>query len=172
MRKRHPRIGIRSHPLSLDMEPARLRATERGEVIHHALSSLGAPAAGAEVESTVMDALAILDLDPGDWRIKQDFVDPVKRILDLPEVARWFGKDVSSLTEAEIMDPAGEVVRPDRIVVAGSEVHVIDFKVGLREEAHREQISKYVELLRGIFAGKRVTGFLVYVDEPAIVEMK
>jgi len=154
------------------MEPARLRATERGEVIHHALSSLGAPATEAEVESAVRSALATLDLDPGDWRMKQDFLDPLKRVLDLPEFARWFGRDATSLTEAEIMDPAGEVVRPDRIVVAGPEVQVIDFKLGMREEAHREQIAKYVELLREIFAGKQVTGFLAYIDEPAIVEIK
>ena len=148
-----------------------MRATERGEVIHHALGALRAPATEAEVERAVRSALASLDLDPAGWKIKQDFVDPVKRVLDLPEFARWFGKDALSLTEAEILNAAGEVVRPDRIVVAGQQVHVIDFKVGSREESHKEQIANYVELLRGIFTGKQVTGFLAYVDDPAVVEI-
>jgi hypothetical protein len=162
------------------MEPDRVRATRRGEVVHHALGYLSAPATETRIERAVMSALAVLDLDPAEWRIKQDFVDPLKRILNLPEFARWFGKDVASLTEAEIMDDAGDVVRPDRIVIAargagstgGQGVDVIDFKAGLREAAHGEQITKYVKLLRAVFPGRRVTAFLAYIDEPAVVEIK
>lgn len=171
MAKRHPSISIRSHPISLGEESERKRAAERGEVIHHALGSLSAPATGEEIERAVISALALLDLDQGSWKLEQDFVGPLKRALELPEFKRWFAKGVVRLIEAEIMDPAGEVVRPDRIVVSETSVDVIDFKVGFREEAHREQISKYVELVRTIFAGSQVTGYLAYIDEPAIAEI-
>jgi hypothetical protein len=33
-------------------------------------------------------------------------------------------------------------------------------------------VRAYVDLLRAIFEGRRVAGYLVYLDEPAVVEVK
>jgi hypothetical protein len=189
--KRNPNISIHCHPISLIEEPERIRATRRGEVVHYALGWLGrapgtvgsaAGAAGADgeaarlteplVEQAVVKALAILDLDPGEWKIQDDFVRPLLRVFTLPEFKAWFDPAATSLVEAEIMDAGGDVYRPDRIVVRGDRIEVIDFKVGKREEAHKEQVGTYADLLRAVFEGMQVAGYLVYIDEPAIVEVR
>ena len=196
MSKRNPNISIHCHPLSLIEEPERIRAARRGEVMHHALGTLGpASGAGAEasgtglkaadpkaadqqasgterrIERAVLRAFAVLDLDPGGWKIQEDFVRPLVRVFNLPKFKAWFDPAAVSLEEAEIMDADGDVYRPDRIVFREGRIEVIDFKFGKREEAHKEQIETYVGLLGAIFEGRPAAGYLVYIDEPAIVEI-
>lgn len=175
MSKRNPNITIHCHPLSFIEEPERIRATRRGEVMHYALGWLARESGRIEeqaLERAVFKAFAILDLDPGDWKVEEDFVKPLLRVFALPEFRAWFDPAATSLVEAEIMDAAGGVYRPDRIVLRPDKIEIIDFKVGKREEAHKEQVETYAGLLRDVFAGRQVAGYLVYIDEPAIVEVK
>jgi len=194
--KRNPNISIYCHPLSLAEEPERVRAARRGEVMHSALGWLGkvqaAPgvpsAAGAPggtgaaaapcgvteavAERAVLKALATLELDPKAWKIEEEFVKPILRAFALPLFRQWFDPAARTLVEAELMDAAGDVYRPDRVAFRDGVIEIIDFKVGKREETHREQVNTYAGLLRSVFAGRQVTGYLVYIDEPAIVEVK
>jgi hypothetical protein len=124
------------------------------------------------IEAAVIEAFAALNLDPGSWDIRQDFVRPLVKVLQLAEFRAWFEPGAASLSEAEILDAAGAVYRPDRVVIGAGRVEAIDFKVGRREDAHREQVRTYIGLLAEVFAGMPVAGYLVYIDEPAIVEVK
>jgi hypothetical protein len=178
--KRNPNIRIHCHPLTFIEQPERIRAAQRGELMHHALGLLGRAAGfgarGAEaapdereIERAVFRAFALLDLDAGSWKIQEDFVRPLAAAFALPEFKTWFDPGVTALEEAEIMDAGGDVYRPDRVVFRESGIDVIDFKVGRREDSHREQVANYVDLLGAIFEGKKVAGHLVYIDEPAVV---
>jgi hypothetical protein len=186
MNKKNPNISIHSHSLALIAEPERIRAARRGEIMHHALgalSALGRPAGAApgppidpaeqeaELERAVLAAFAILDLDPGGWKIAEDFVRPLTKAFGLPQFKAWFREGAVSLRETEIVDARGEVERPDRVVLGQATVEVIDFKVGKREEAHTDQVRAYMDLLKAVFEKARVTGYLVYLDEPAVVEV-
>jgi len=172
MSKRNPNIAIHRHSLELLDDTERARAARRGEVVHLALGSLRGPADRAAIERAVARALARLDLDPAEWKIAEHFVAPLAGALALDRMREWFSPSAVSLSEAAIADAKGDVYRPDRVVVSPSAVDVIDFKVGRREDAHRSQVANYVALLAEVFAGRKVTGWLVYVDEPAIVEAK
>jgi len=178
MSTRNPNIGIHRHPLALADEPARIKAARRGEVVHHALSTLGRRARSgravcpAEIEAAVAKAFAILDLDPGQWTIERDFTAPLSRLFTLPEIKAWFEAALPGLEEAEIVTIEGAVCRPDRIVLKNGRVEVIDFKVGKREDAHQAQIRSYMDLLAAAFDQAPVAGYLVYIDEAAVVEVK
>jgi ATP-dependent exoDNAse (exonuclease V) beta subunit len=179
MSRRNPKIAIRRHPLAPMDEPERIRATRRGEIVHCALDALGRPMrprpSGAdlehEIERAVAQAFAVLDIDQSSWKMQDDFVRPIARAFALPQFSAWFDRATRSLREAEIRDADGKVLRPDRVVVREDRIEVVDFKVGKREDAHREQIATYVGLLEAIFEGRPVAGYLVYIDEPAVVEV-
>lgn len=185
MTKRNPNIRIHHHSLSVLDEPERARATRRGEIVHHALGLLGTlsergaiphcgPRGGFElrIETSVIKAFAALNLDPGTWSIADDFVRPLVKVFQLDGFRAWFGEAAISLSENEIMDAEGDVHRPDRVVFKNGRIEVIDFKVGRREESHAVQVRTYVGLLAEVFEGTPVAGFLVYIDEPAIVEVR
>jgi RecB family exonuclease len=172
MTRRNPNIAIHRHSLALLDDTERAKAARRGEVVHLALEALRGPRDKAALERAVARALARLDLDPAEWRIEEDFVAPLAGALALDQMRQWFDTDAVSLTEAAIADAKGDVHRPDRVVIGPTGLDVVDFKVGRREEAHRSQVRDYVALLAEIFAGRKVAGWLVYIDEPAIVEVK
>lgn len=179
MTRINPNIAIRRHPLAPMDEPERIRATRRGEIVHYALDALGrgqrprSSGAGLEreIELAVERAFAVLDLDQAGWKIREDFVRPIARAFGIAQFSDWFDPAARSLREAEIRDADGKVLRPDRVVVRGDRIEVVDFKVGKREDAHRDQVRTYVELLKAIFAGRSVAGYLVYIDELVIVEV-
>ncbi len=84
--------------------------------------------------------------------------------LERYSISEWFdGSWESVRSEREIIDRAGKVWRPDRIMIKGNEVVVVDYKFGLRrEESHREQVEAYAKLLKKM-GYSSVSGYLWYI---------
>lgn len=185
MTRRNPNISIHSHSLAMIAEPERIRAARRGEIMHAALGALGARSSlrepeapgtarkidAARLERAVAAAFAALGVDPKGWKLTDEFLNPLSKAFTLPQFARWFGENTRSFEEAEIVDAGGEVYRPDRVVMRDDRIEVIDFKVGRREQGHVDQVRGYMSLLQAIFDKTRVAGYIVYLDEPAVVEV-
>jgi predicted Ser/Thr protein kinase len=77
---------------------------------------------------------------------------------------------VRSLREAEVIDAQGELHRIDRLIIGEDALAVIDFKVARREEGHREQVGLYQRIAEAVFH-LPVKGYLLYIDEPAVVAL-
>ena len=66
----------------------------------------------------------------------------------------------------------GSVKRIDRVVEFFDEVHVIDFKSGVKifddnmvvKEEYQRQINKYVQLLSKIFREKKIVGVIIDIN--------
>jgi superfamily I DNA/RNA helicase len=95
----------------------------------------------------------------------------IRMLLEMPEISGWFSGDWEILAEAGIIVPGKGERRPDRVMIRGNEVFVIDYKTGLREKRHDRQIKEYMELLVQL-GYSRVRGFLLYLDPPELVEVK
>jgi ATP-dependent exoDNAse (exonuclease V) beta subunit len=65
--------------------------------------------------------------------------------------------------EREIGLPDGSFERVDRIIVSGDLVEVIDFKTGDPRPEDRNQIKRYIDVMKKIFKDKKVKGYLAYV---------
>jgi ATP-dependent exoDNAse (exonuclease V) beta subunit len=65
--------------------------------------------------------------------------------------------------EREIGLPDGSFERVDRIIVSGDLVEVIDFKTGDPRPEDRNQIRRYIDIMKKIFKDKKVKGYLAYV---------
>jgi len=67
------------------------------------------------------------------------------------------------MNEKDILLPEGNFIRPDRIIIKGKEVKVIDYKTGKEKPGHITQINKYAEALSAM--NYNVTGkYLLYLD--------
>lgn len=59
----------------------------------------------------------------------------------------WFPEDRSKVhNEASIIDRNGNVYRPDRVIIDGQSVTIIDYKFGEENESYLKQISRYAQL--------------------------
>ena len=76
----------------------------------------------------------------------------------------WFPEDPSKvLTETDIIDTDGQIYRPDRVVVDGDKVLVIDYKFGVHHSKYERQMKLYADIWRRM-GYPEVTAFLWYVQ--------
>ncbi len=92
--------------------------------------------------------------------------------FDLPEVKEWYDGSWELYNERDIIwkDNKGlHTKRPDRVMVRGNEMVVVDFKFGKPRRKYHTQVQEYIRLLTqmGYHAGK-IKGYLWYVDEDRI----
>ena len=153
-------------------------AALRGTWIHQLLERLPAvaPAARAEAANRWLERSAAVT----DAAVRDEIVAQVCGILSDPRFTPLFGP--GSLGEAPLAATLsdGRVIAGtvDRLRVEDERVLVIDFKTGKVPaadadipNAHRAQMSAYVEALQVIFPGRRVTASLLYTAGPKLMEL-
>jgi ATP-dependent exoDNAse (exonuclease V) beta subunit len=94
-------------------------------------------------------------------------VPELERLLTVPDLADCFTPrpDRIFLTEQELCDSSGKLVRVDRLVVDPLQVTVIDFKTGAEDPGRNEaQVRDYMAILSEVYPGKMVSALLAYVD--------
>lgn len=71
------------------------------------------------------------------------------------------------LREKEFCDRMGNLFRMDRVILDEDRISVIDFKTGSEagnEDSHTRQVLTYRRILRNIFPGIHVEGYIAYID--------
>jgi len=132
----------------------------RGIVLHDILSQVRTP---DELDAAVDAAVR-------DGKLTADGGEKARMLLRRGMAAHtdWFpaavGKDVQVVNEQDIFGADGSVERPDRVVVRGREVTIIDYKFGGEEERYRYQLRRYAKRYRDL--GYTVSGcWIWYVEE-------
>lgn len=93
----------------------------------------------------------------------------VEEMISRLGVRLWFDDDAEVLTEAEILTGAGDIRRPDRIVIRNGRVTIIDYKFGEERREHLTQIENYSALLSSM--GYEVSeACLWYVETDKIIK--
>ncbi len=86
------------------------------------------------------------------------------KLLDRAEIAGWYDGTKQILNEVDILQGPGESRRPDRVMIDGESVTVVDYKFGIRIDKHyRYQVRNYLQLIRQM-GYKKVEGYLWYVE--------
>lgn len=99
-------------------------------------------------------------------------VDKLSRLLDTPEATEWYDGRYRVLNEVEILFGSGLAKRPDRVMLRGDEVVVIDYKFGQRKlKAHQAQVREYLRLICEM-GYKTVSGYIWYVELGKIETVK
>ena len=68
--------------------------------------------------------------------------------------------------EAELIDTDGNIYRPDRVVISGGKVTVIDYKFGEHKRMYDAQVARYADLYRRMgYASVTTALWYVFTDE-------
>lgn len=133
------------------------RQTEKnhGKLIHEILAKINTE---NDIEKACLQALF-------DGRITDseriEIVDLLKSGFKNQLIEEWFGSKYKVLNERNLL-AASELCRPDRIMVLGNNVVVVDYKTGLQKlPKYNRQVLRYAEILsRSGF--EKVEGYLWY----------
>jgi ATP-dependent exoDNAse (exonuclease V) beta subunit len=88
----------------------------------------------------------------------------VKAIVGHPKLSDYYSKGRLIRNEQDILTRNGKVLRPDRLVIWGNKVTIIDYKTGKRDPAYHEQIYNYADALEvmGYVIENKI---LIYIDD-------
>ncbi len=101
----------------------------------------------------------------------QSVLEKLSGMLESVRDRHWFDGSMKTFNELEIIEPGGRISRPDRVLM-GAEAIIIDFKFGAgRPNSHINQVSRYMELVKEMGLAY-VKGYLWYLEENEIIEVK
>lgn len=93
-------------------------------------------------------------------------------LLDNPEVAPWYNGEARILNEVDILFGNGLSKRPDRVMITGDWVIVVDYKFGEHpDKRYHSQVRNYLKLIRQM-GYEQVEGYLWYVELDQIEAVK
>ena len=138
----------------------------RGIVLHDILADVKVP---GDVTSAVRKArqCGLLTTEEA-----QEALDHLTAAIEQVAGRGWFPEGPDALyNEVSLIDTDGSVYRPDRVLVEGGKVMVIDYKFGEHRRSYERQVLKYMNMWRKM-GYSEVSGFLWYVDSGNVVELR
>ncbi|MGN0186396.1 MAG: UvrD-helicase domain-containing protein [Paludibacteraceae bacterium] len=94
----------------------------------------------------------------------------IEQLLANDHARQWFSGKYRVLNETEIISPQGQLYRPDRVMMNGKEVIVVDYKFGAQHESrYHRQVQCYADLITSM--GYNVTGFIWYAQTNEIEQV-
>ena len=147
------------------------RFINRGNLLHYLFSNI-------ETEADVENAVSRLLFEGviGDREQETEVRELAVRALQLPQVRDWYSGTWQLFNECDIiwLNEQGELCnrRPDRVMMRGNDIVVVDFKFGQPLKSHHRQVQGYIRLLRRMgYTSQHISGYLWYVDEARVVEV-
>lgn len=148
-------ISIRSSRL---WDDEKREAIELGNVIHYALSQIYIL---DDLPKVIVDLATLGHLE---GYATNYITQKIKEVVTHPLLTEYFSESQRILNEQNILTVNGKTLRPDRIVIAGNEATIIDYKTGKPSPSHKEQITEYADVLKAMnFKIKHL--IIVYIDQ-------
>ncbi|MDR1937670.1 MAG: UvrD-helicase domain-containing protein [Tannerellaceae bacterium] len=149
------RLQLRLHGKGFFFDDARRK---HGALMHEILSGIRTRKdIPASVEAFRRDGIISREEAEG-------MIPRIEELLAHPGVASWYDGSAQVLNEVEILFGKGLTRRPDRVMIYGGRVVVVDYKFGERQTPqHRSQVANYLKLIRQM-GYPHVEGFLWYVS--------
>lgn len=130
----------------------------KGVVLHDILAKVVVP---SDLERAVHEEVLSGDITSDEAAKAYEHLK--RAIGEIQEKYGWFPENGAEvLNESELMDTDGSVYRPDRVVICGNKVSVIDFKFGEHHIKYERQVKRYADIWRRMGYAE-VSAFLWYV---------
>lgn len=100
---------------------------------------------------------------------KEELTEKLQTIFELEPVKQWYHPGSSVFTEASIITDDG-LLRPDRVIIRGNQVTVIDFKTGKPRKSYRSQLLSYKKAVQDM-GYIDVNAFIFYLEDLEIEEI-
>jgi ATP-dependent helicase/nuclease subunit A len=141
---------------------------DRGKLLHRLFSEI-------KVESDLPAALQNL-INEGvlEHEKAPNYEKIVRNALATKEAKDWYSGKYRLFNECSILcngdDGKLQLKRPDRVMLYGNDVQVVDFKFGKPSPSYPKQVREYMQLLTDMGYAD-VKGFLWYVDDNEVVSV-
>lgn len=151
----------------VDESESSQRFINRGRLLHALFSAIG-------TEADIDDAISRLVFEGiiGRTETEEEIRRLTTRAFSLPQVKDWYSGAWTLFNECDIIwQENGELRtrRPDRVMMRGEEIAVVDFKFGKPNKKYNKQVQRYMQLLvRMGYAAPNISGYLWYVEEEII----
>jgi len=155
-------ISVSAHS-SLLWETEKGTAIAYGNLLHDLLSSIKT----ADFIEEVLERYLFRGV------ISADDIQPLKtkllQVVQHPALCRYFDQNKTVYSERPIYTGNNTLVIPDRLVLQGDRVTIIDYKTGKASATHQQQLNHYATVLTDM--GYSVESkILVYIDQEVTVQ--
>ena len=134
-----------------------------GKIIHYALSQIET-FNSENLQNKIENAIESTQLVYPDQDLKI-FKEKLLSLLSDKNIASLFDERNIVFNEKEYVDKFGNTVRTDKIIIKPKEVCVVDFKSSIYDKEYiNNQMKKYIEILKDIYADKEVTCCIVDIE--------
>ncbi|MES2513312.1 MAG: UvrD-helicase domain-containing protein [Bacteroidota bacterium] len=138
------------------------KAREYGILVHHILSKIKIK---DDVDAVITNSILSGDITDEESR---KILGDINQLLSIPSIAAYFEKGVDVKNELEILTATGDILRPDRVVVANNQAVVIDYKTGKRNaQKYHAQMQDYEYALLSL-GYSSVKKLLLYIQEQEV----
>ena len=151
----------------VDEEESDNRFINRGRLLHTLFSAI-------ETEKDIDNAIDQLVFEGiiGKPETEKSIRELTHHAFSLPQVQDWYSGNWHLFNECDIIwQERGELHtrRPDRVMMRGNEIVVIDFKFGKQNKKYNKQVQGYMQLLTRMgYLKENIKGYLWYVEEDLI----
>ncbi len=105
-----------------------------------------------------------------DTTTAKEYEQLIYRVLEKEPFCSWFSGDWEVLNERDILRGAEKRHRPDRVMIKGNELVVLDYKTGAKSDSHHAQVRGYLkDFITMGYSSCR--GYLWYLSENEVVEI-
>jgi len=138
------------------------KAREYGILVHYILSKIKTK---DDVDSVIEQAILSGDITVEE---SQKMISEIKRLLSITSISAYFEEGVNVKNELEILTAAGDILRPDRVVISGNNAVVIDYKTGKKNaQKYHAQMQDYEYALLNL-GYSSVKKLLLYIQEQEV----
>lgn len=89
----------------------------------------------------------------------------ISNILTDSRVKEWFSSDWDSVKCESAIISNGDIRRPDRVMIAGERVVIVDYKFGdKRSAAYQKQMAEYMRLIAAMGKYSQIEGYVWYIS--------
>ena len=139
-------------------------AIEKGNLIHNIMAQIKT---NDDLDVILDDFTksSIIDLEQT-ISLKKTIID----IIEHPKLKDFYTLKYAIYNERDIITKNGLVLRPDRVVInAKNEAIIIDYKTGLEDKKHRQQLQTYQDVLEemDVSVKKKI---LIYINDDILVK--
>ena len=134
-------------------------AIEKGNLIHNIMSQIKAK---DDVDFVINDFVNTSSINL-EQSVSLKHI--VANIVSHPMLEDYYTSDFTIYNEHDIITKEGMILRPDRVVVnSDNEAIIIDYKTGIEDKKHRQQLLSYQDVLKdmGLKVKKKI---LVYIND-------
>jgi len=144
----------------------RMQKVNEGKLMHELLSLITTQ---NDIETSVLELVKQGKVASNEANALKE---KIETLISNPNVQPWFDGSSNVLNETTIIAPGFDLKRPDRVMIDGQKVVIVDYKNSSQPSAeHLRQVKKYAEKIQEM-GYSEVSGFVWYLNSNIILNIE